>query len=330
MQPKNDDFMKKSIYSWFMILLGCAITAVGFVFFINPYGIVPGGVYGASIVLQHIFPSIQVGTFGYILDIPLLTLSVLLLGAKIGSRTIVAALTTPFIMNAIEWMAYPDKAALQALDPSRLLGGILDLSDHLIIATVIGAAIIGFGCGLIVRQQATSGGSDIVAMILQKYCHLRFSRAIMLVDGVVVLFGLIVIGFGVGSNTTDSSEPTIYLSLYSLAAIFVTSRVLAFVINGPKNDKLMFVISEKHLPDLREYIIKDLDRTATYIKSSGLYTGHDKEMLFLVVSYKEVENLKLKIKQADPSAFVVVTDAYDTYGEGWKPLPSSKNDLNPE
>ena len=268
---------------------------------------------------------------GVVLDIPLLTLSVLLLGTKIGSRTIVAALTTPFIMNALEWIAYPSTEALQALDPAQLLGGILDLSDHLIIAAVIGASIIGLGCGMIVRQQATSGGSDIVAMILQKYCHLRFSRAILLVDGTVVLFGLIVIGFGIGSGDAASSgQPTIYLSLYSLAAIFVTSRVLAFVINGPKNDKLMFVISEKHLPDLREYIIKDLDRTATYIKSSGLYTGHDKEMLFLVVSYKEVENLKLKIKQADPAAFVVVTDAYDTYGEGWKPLPSSKNDLNPE
>lgn len=321
--------MKKTIISWITIFVGCAIMAAGFVFFINPYGLVPGGVYGASIVLQRIFPSIQVGTFGYMLDVPLLTLSVILLGSKLGVRTIVAALTTPFIMNALEWMAYPDEEALQALDPAQLLGGTLDLSQHLIVATIIGAAVIGFGCGLVVRNQATTGGSDIVAMILQKYCHLRFSRAIMLVDGVVVCFGLIVIGFGIGSNNVGQ-EPAIYLSLYSLLSIFITSRVLAFVINGPKNDKLMFVISEKHLGDLREYIIKDLDRTATYIKSSGLYTGNDKEMLFLVVSYKEVDNLKLKIKQSDPSAFVVVTDAYDTYGEGWKPLPSSKNDIHPE
>ncbi len=321
--------MKKTICSWITIFIGCAIMAAGFVYFINPYGLVPGGVYGASIVLQRIFPSIQVGTFGYMLDIPLLTLSVILLGSKLGIRTIVAALITPFIMNALEWISYPDEEALQALDPTRLLGGTIDLSQHLIIATLIGAAVIGIGCGLIVRNQATSGGSDIVAMIIQKYFHLRFSRAIMLVDGVVVMFGLIVIGLGIGSDSAEH-QPAIYLSLYSLVSIFITSRVLAFVINGPKNDKLMFVISEKHLPDLREYIIKDLDRTATYIKSSGLYTGHDKEMLFLVVSYKEVENLKVKIKQADPNAFVVVTDAYDTYGEGWKPLPSSKNDITPE
>ena len=83
--------MKKTIYSWINILLGCTILAAGFVFFINPYNIIPGGVYGASIVLHNLFPSIQVGTFGYMFDIPLLILSVVLLGAKLGSRTIAAA-----------------------------------------------------------------------------------------------------------------------------------------------------------------------------------------------------------------------------------------------
>ena len=104
---------------------------------------------------------------------------------------------------------------------------------------------------------------------------------------------------------------------------------MARVINGEKNDKLIFVISDKKLPDLHQYIIQDMDRTATCIKSSGLYTKSDKEMLFLVVSYKEVAGLKAKIKEADPNAFVIVTDAYDTFGEGWKELPS-KNEVQPE
>lgn len=107
------------------------------------------------------------------------------------------------------------------------------------------------------------------------------------------------------------------------------SRVIAYVINGEKNDKLIFIISNKNLPELRRYILEDLDRTATYIKSSGLYTREDKEMIFMVVSYKEVAGLKLKIKEADPRAFVVVTDAYDTFGEGWKQLPSA-HELDPE
>ena len=308
--------------------MGCTLLAAGFVFFINPYNIVPGGVYGASIVLHNLFPSIQVGTFGYMFDIPLLILSVVLLGAKLGVRTIVAALLTPLIMNVMSILVYPDRAALDALDPALLLGGTMNMSDHLMLTTIIGGTVIGIGCGIVVRNQATTGGSDIVAMILQKYCHIRFSHAILLVDAMIVLFGLVVIGFGIG-NADDVTQPSWHLSFYSLIAIFVSSRVLAYVINGDKDDKLIFVISDKKMTDLHDYILHKLERSATYIKSSGLYTGEDKEMLFLVVSYKEANGLKAKIKEADPRAFVVVTDAYDTFGEGWKQLPSA-NELQPE
>ena len=311
---------KKNILSWLNIFLGCTILAAGFVFFINPYKLVPGGVYGASIVLHNLFPSFQVGTFGYMFDIPLLIISVLVLGSKLGGRTIAAALSTPFIMNALTWLAYPNAAAVESLDPALLCGGTMNMSDHLILATIIGSTVIGVGQGIVVRNQATTGGTDIVALILQKFAHIKFSNAILMVDGLVVTFGLVVIGFGLGQST-DGSQPSWNLSFYSLICIFICSRVLARVINGAKNDKLLFVISDKKLHDLHDYILKDLDRTATCIKSSGLYTGTDKEMIFLVVSYKEVAGIKMTIKQADPKAFVVVTDAYDAYGEGWKQLP---------
>lgn len=320
--------MKKAIISWAGIFIGCIILAAGFVYFINPYNLVPGGVYGASIVLHNIFPSIQVGTFGYMFDIPLLILSVILLGAKLGARTIVAALFTPLAMNVLSILSYPSEEALHALDPTQLLGGCMNMTDHLMLTSIIGAAVIGIGCGIVVRSQATTGGTDIVAMILQKYCHIRFSRAILLVDGLVVTFGLVVIGFGIG-NPDDVNQPSWHLSFYSLIAIFVTSRVVAYVINGEKNDKLLFVISDMKMTALHDYIIKDLDRTATCIKSSGLYTKSDKEMLFLVVSYKEVNGIKQKIKEVDPRAFVVVTDAYDAFGEGWKQLPNA-GELQPE
>ena len=290
------------------------MLAVGFVFFINPYNIVPGGVYGASIVLHNLFPGIQVGTFGYMFDIPLLILSVILLGSKLGGRTIA--------------LCYADDEALRILDASLLLGGFLDVSLDILLTCFIGSLVFGIGTVIVVRNQGTTGGSDIVGMLLQKYCHIRFSNAILLVDGAVVCFGLVVIGFGIG-NAEDVIRPSWHLSFYSLIAIFIISRVIAYVINGSKNDKLIFVISDSKMTGLHEYILKDLDRTATYIKSSGLYSGADKEMLLLVVSYKEVAGIKLKIKQVDPRAFVIVTDAYDTFGEGWKQLPSP-NDITPE
>lgn len=314
--------------SWAGIFVGCTVMAAGFVFFINPYNIVPGGVYGASIVLHNLFPAVQVGTFGYMFDIPLLILSALLLGAKIGVRTTVAAMSMPLIMNVMSSVVYPTREALERLDPAQLLGGCMDMTGHLMLTSIMGATLIGIGCGLVARNQATTGGSDIVAMILQKYFHIRFSTAIMLVDVAVVGFGLVVIGFGVGGSE-DIAQPSWHLSFYSLIAIFVTSRVLAYVINGAKDDKLLFVISDRNMVDLHRFILKDLERTATLIKSSGLYTGTEKEMLFIVVSHKEVTAVKSKIKEADPRAFVVVTDAYDTFGEGWKQLPSS-DELHPE
>jgi len=314
--------------SWIGIFIGCTILAAGFVFFINPYNIVPGGAYGASIVMHNLFPSVQVGTFGYMFDVPLLLLSVVLLGAKLGARTIVAAMTTPAIMNIMSALVYPTREALESLDPAQLLGGSMDMSQHLMLTCIMGAVLIGVGSGIVVKCQATTGGSDIVAMILQKYIGIRFSKAILMVDGLVVAFGLVVIGFGLGT-AADTGRPTWHLSLYSLISIYVISRMIAYVINGAKDDKLIFVISNKNMTLLHDFILREMDRTATVIKSSGLYTKADQEMLFLVVKQRETAGVKHAIKEADPQAFVVVTDAYDTYGDGWKQLPS-KGEIQPE
>ena len=302
--------------SWFNILVGVTVMCAGFVFFINPYNIVPGGVYGASIVLHNIFPSVQVGTFGYLFDIPLLILASVFLGAKLGSRTIFAALIAPVIMNGLSLIAYPDAASLHALDPAKLCGGVINMTEHLMLTSIIGAALIGFGCGFVVRQQATTGGTDIVAMFLQKYAHIRFSNGILLCDG------LVVIGFGLGANDIAGGGSWL-LSFYSLIAIFVSARTISYVINGAQDDKLVFVISDRPNEAMRSFILDTLDRSATRIKSSGLYSKDDKEMLFLVVSNKEIPAVKLKVQEVDPKAFVVVTDAHATYGEGWRPLATA-------
>lgn len=314
----------KSIRSWLGIFLGCLILAAGFVFFINPYDIVPGGVYGASIVLHSLFPGIQIGTFGYMFDIPLLLLSFLLLGNKLGARTVVASMITPLIMNVMERLVYPSTEALQHLDATQLLDGRLDMTSHLLLSVIFGAVLIGLGSGMVVRCGATTGGSDIIGMMMQKYLHIRFSQAILMVDGFVVLMGLIFIGLN-----EQSGKEGILLSLYSLLSIYLIARVIQRVINGSKDDKLVFIISDTDLSLLHDYILKDLDRTATCIKSHGLYTHGEKEMLFIVVSYKEVFRLKQKVREADSHAFVIVTDAYDTFGEGWKALPKA-GDVQPE
>ena len=128
--------------SWFLIFLGCSIMGAGFVLFVNPYNFVPGGVYGMGIVLHNIFPSIQVGTFGYMFDVPLMLTAMLVFGGQFGTRTVLAALYTPGFMNMLTRLVYPDAAAVESLDPALLLGGRLDLSNDLLLTCIIGAVVI--------------------------------------------------------------------------------------------------------------------------------------------------------------------------------------------
>jgi uncharacterized membrane-anchored protein YitT (DUF2179 family) len=202
-----------------------------------------------------------------------------------------------------------------------MFGGVIDLSNDLMLASLLGAVLIGVGVGLVLRNQATTGGTDIVAMYLQKFANMKFSSGILLADTCVVLSGLLVIGFGLGADSEGTSGGSWLLSFYSLITIYVSSRVLAYVIDGASYDKLLFIISNDHHAELRDFILRDMDRSGTYIKAQGMYTEREREMIFVVVSRKEVILMQNKVREIDPKAFMVVTDAYETFGEGFKQFP---------
>ena len=311
-----------------IMVFGSAILAFGYNCFISPYNIVPGGVYGFGIVLHNIFPSVQVGTFGYMFDVPLLISAMLILGRQFAGRTLFVSLLTPGFMNLFDRLIYPNEAAMRALDPTQLLGGSLDLSNDLILATIMGSVLVGLGQGLVLRNRATTGGTDIVAMYLQKFAGFKFSTGMLLADSLVVIAGLVVIGFGLFQSPEKVAEAGVTagwkLSLYSLVTIYIVTRVIDFVIDGASYDKMLFVITSRDSEEFRNFIINDLDRSATYIKAKGMYSNSDKEMIFLVVSRKEINSVQYAIKQFDPKAFCVVTNAYNTYGEGFKEFPDKE------
>ena len=170
--------------------------------------------------------------------------------------------------------------------------------------------LIGAGTGLIIKSHATSGGTDIIAKLLTRYAHIRFSRGILIVDSCVVLFGMIVLG--------DWRLP-----LYSLVTIFVSSRVIDYILDGASYDKLLFIVSDRR-EQIREYILERMGRGGTYLKASGLYTARDKEVIFVVVSRGEVSMVRSMVHEIDPTAFVVIVDADETYGDGFKPFPQKE------
>lgn len=287
----------RQIKQWIYIVVGAALIAVAFVLFITPYQIVPGGVYGAGVVLNYLFPALEVGTYGLMLDIPLLLTAFLVFGGKFGIKTIVAAILCPVIMDSLTYLI-ADK------DPTTMLGGSINLSSDILLAALFGGVIMGVGLGLILKSRATSGGTDIVSMIVSRYAHIPISRAMLIVDSLVVLFGLVVF--------QDWLVP-----LYSLVTIFVCTKVIDFVIEGGSGDKLLFILSKEN-DAIRSFIITELERGGTFIKAAGMYTNAPKEMIFVVISRREMTLVEEFVHRCDPEAFMVVVNAHETLGDGFR------------
>ncbi len=290
-------------FSWVMVALGAFVMAMGFVLFTNPYKIIPGGVYGLGRVLHHLVPSIQTGTFGLFMDVPLTITAIIVFGRQFGTKTIFAALITPVFMNSMTSLLGENPA-----DGISIISTQFNFSDNVFFAAICGGLLIGVGCGLILKAGATSGGTDIISMLIVKFAKVKFSTAMVCVETTIVVIGMLVLG--------DWKLP-----LYSLISIYVSARAIDFVLEGASYDKLLFIITEKQ-EEMKHYILVEMERGGTWIKSTGMYTNADRNMIFLVVSRREMGAVKEKIKSLDPNAFVVVVDAYETYGDGFKPFSS--------
>jgi len=286
---KEKPFSKKWFISYSFIIAGSLILATGFVFFITPYKIVPGGVYGISIVLHYLFGT-PVGIMALAFDIPLTLLGIKILGPRFGFKTVLGfSLTAVFNDTLTYFWGYEPLVKGDAL-----------------LSSIFGGVLLGIGIGLIFRSKATSGGTDIVAMIINKTTKISLGLLMIYVDSLIVLFGLIVF--------QDWKIP-----LYSWIVIFITGKVIDIVLEGVSYEKSLFIISDKH-EEIREKIIKNLNRGGTYIDGKGMYNMADRRIIFTVVSRRELALLEEYIHNIDPDAFLTVLDAREILGEGFRSL----------
>lgn len=292
---KDKLFSKKWLINYSLILVGSFILASGFVLFITPYRIVPGGVYGIAIIIHYILGT-PVGLTALSMDIPLTLIGIRVLGPRFGYKTIVGFLLTAFFVDGITY--------LYGNDPL--------VADEPLLSSIFGGVFLGLGLGLIFKAKATSGGTDIIAMIVGKYTKLPIGQLLIYVDSIIVLFGLIIF--------QDWKIP-----LYSLIVIFITGKVIDTVLQGVSYDKTLFIISEKH--DLiRDKIINDLNRGGTFLRGNGMYNGSEKTVIFTVVNRREMAMLQEFIHDVDPRAFVTVINANEILGEGFKSLRDKLTD----
>ncbi len=291
---KEKRFSKKWFITYGLIVVGAFIMAAGFVLFITPYKIVPGGVYGIAIVLHHTF-GFPVGLTALCFDIPLTIIGIRILGPRFGIKTVVG-----FVLTAV------------FVDGLTYFYGESPLVDNVLLSSIYGGLFLGIGLGMIFKSRATSGGSDIVAMIIAKYTKLPLGQLMILVDSAIVLIGLFSFG--------DWEIP-----LYSLIVIFIVGRVVDVVLQGISYDKTLFIISEKHR-EIRDKIIGDLNRGGTFFKGEGMYSGSEKTMIYTIVNRRELVILQEFIHRIDPEAFMTVINANEVLGHGFRSLREKVED----
>lgn len=285
--------------SWFkaysFILLGALIMAVGYVLFISPYRFAPGGVYGIAIVLHHTL-GWPIGLVGLAMDIPLTIIGFWVLGPRFGAKTIFG-----FVMLSV-WISILEK--IWGYNPFVV--------GQPLLSAIYGGVLVGLGLGLVFKSKATSGGSDIIAMIIGKYTHLPLGHLMIYVDSAIVLVGWIAF-----------KDPII--PLISWVIIFITGKVVDVVLEGINYDKTLFIISDKY-EEIQDKIIHDLNRGGTAIKGQGIYNKNDKTILFTVVNRRELAILQDYIHKIDANAFLTVINANEVLGYGFKSLKDKVTD----
>ena len=290
--------VKKTIHEYILLILGNFIFAVGAVMLVEPYGFAPGGTYGLGIVFHHLW-GVETEFAALCMDIPLLIIGFIVLGNRFGIKTILSTILLPLFMQLLHRIY----GYASLIEPN-----VLEMAgyQHQIIASIFGGVVYGVGLGLVYRSHATTGGSDIISMIIRKYTHLSMGICNIMVDGLITLSTVLAFG--------DWKLP-----MYSAVIIFICSRVIDFILEGPKRAKTMMIITSKG-EEIRDFIINDMGRGATMIPGKGLFSGEERNIIYVVLGRREMIRLREQIANVDPAAFINVIDSAEILGEGFQSL----------
>ncbi|MHB8157305.1 MAG: YitT family protein [Desulfocucumaceae bacterium] len=280
----------KMIFEIAGVTLGAVLTALGLDIFLIPNKIAAGGVSGIATVIHYLL-HVPVGATMLVLNIPLFLMGVYRLGLRFGFRSLYGTISLSFFIDA-----------LAPFVPA--------LTNDPLLAAIFGGVLAGLGLGLVFKYRGTTGGTDLAAAVLRTYTGANVGQLLFAVDSVVVL------GAGLAFNSWE-------LALYAMITIFVTAWLIDLVQEGFSYTKAFFIISSQS-ERIARAVLHELDRGATVLRGRGAYSGEDRDVLLVVVYRAEVTRLKDLIHNIDSRAFVILTDAHEVLGEGFKPLSVKK------
>ncbi|KGN03361.1 membrane protein [Clostridium novyi A str. 4570] len=283
MKNKLNDTVK----DYAIITLGFVIIAIAIKFFLAPNKIANGGITGVAIIINYFIPKLSVGLLMVILNGVLFILAFSVIDGTFGARTVYASMGLSVLLTILDKFIPPTVVA----------------THDLLLATLFGTVIIGIGMGIVFNRNASTGGTDIFAKMLTKFKNLDIGKALLIVDLIIA----VVSGF------TFSAE----IGMYGILSVILMGVIIDFVIEGLNACKSIIVITSKN-DEVNKFIMEELNRGCTMIQGKGAYSGQNKEILYTVLDRKQFITLKTYIKEIDPKAFIIVSEAREVLGEGFK------------
>lgn len=282
--------VRKSIKKYCVITVATLIYAAGISLFLDPNNLAPGGVSGISIMVNRV-SGIETGTLIFMINIPLLLLGVAKLGWKFLIPTFYAIIASSFFTN--------------------LLSVFPRATDDILLAALIGSALVSIGVGLVFRVGATTGGTDIIVRLLRKrYKHLKTGVIFFLLDIMIVT----VSGFVFRNVET---------ALYAAIAVVCHSVLLDLVLYVGDSAKLVYIISEQS-ESIASKFLEELDIGVTYLQGQGAYSNKTKQIIMCVMRNQQYPRAEEIIKETDSESFMIITNATEIYGEGYKSIFAEK------
>ena len=275
----------KTLKRYGLITVACALYALGFNWFFVPNHFTVGGFTGVAQIINHFLPMLPVGTIALVLNIPLFILG----WQKIGRDLLISSLYA----TAVSSLMIDVLSSIHTFSPMDP-----------ILACIYGGIVTGIGCGLLLHESATTGGTEMAARLLKlKFQGLSIGSLCLGLDVAVTI--------GYALCFRDMTR-----AMYGVVALYILSLLIDRVVYGPNASKVAYIISDKS-EEIAAAILKELERGVTALDARGMYSGNRKDVLFCVVSRKEIAQLKELVVGHDAQAFVIVSDAREVLGEGF-------------
>lgn len=278
--------LKQNLANLALVIMGSAIMALGYALFLIPHHFVPGGVSGLAIMVNY-FTRLPVGTLIMVLNIPVFIFGIKLMGRRYGLRSLLGMVISSLLIDFF-YEVLKLKSA----------------TDNAVLAAIYGGFMLGIGLGLVFRGRASTGGSDIIGQILNKYTGVSIGIGIMLVDFFII-------------SASGLAYKNLEAPLYGYIVLVISTKVIDMILEGWNYTKLV-IITSSETEKIQDFILTTLDRSGTALKSRSLYLSREGETVITVIHRKQLTELREFIKSVDPDAFVIINDTYAVLGKGFK------------